>query len=263
MRTHHCNELRESHIGQAVTLIGWVNSARDQGGVIFIDLRDREGVTQCVFRSEVSQDATELSHKLRVEDVVQITGTVEARLKDGDFQPGDRISLVVLGDTALSDTFTVRPGRMLQLPNIPEIALQGVLRSEFPVYLKGKLLQYLKDPQVTATPLVRLAVLGAVNRPGFYVMPATTLASDVVMAAGGPASVADISKATVRRGTVPVIDSKQMRQAFADGVSIDQLNLHSGDEILIGEKSGGIKDALRTAGLVSGIILGIFALTRI
>ncbi|MES2440575.1 MAG: aspartate--tRNA ligase [Verrucomicrobiota bacterium] len=81
MRTHHCNELRESHIGQTVQLIGWVNSARDQGGVIFIDLRDREGVTQCVFRGEVSQEATDLSHKLRVEDVVQITGTVEARLK--------------------------------------------------------------------------------------------------------------------------------------------------------------------------------------
>ncbi len=81
MRTHHCNELRESHIGQTIQLIGWVNSARDQGGVIFIDLRDREGVTQCVFRSEVSQLATDLSHKLRVEDVVQITGTVEARLK--------------------------------------------------------------------------------------------------------------------------------------------------------------------------------------
>ncbi len=84
MRTHHCNELRESHIGQTVTLIGWVNSARDQGGVIFIDLRDREGITQCVFRSEVSDESAELSHKLRVEDVVQITGTVEARLKTAE-----------------------------------------------------------------------------------------------------------------------------------------------------------------------------------
>jgi aspartyl-tRNA synthetase len=81
MRTHHCNELRDSHIGQTVTLIGWVNSARDQGGVIFIDLRDREGVTQCVFRAEISQEASDQSHKLRVEDVVQITGKVEARLK--------------------------------------------------------------------------------------------------------------------------------------------------------------------------------------
>src|SRR5690606_27530854 len=49
-----------------------------------IDLRDREGVTQCVFRSEVSAEAAELSHTLRVEDVVQICGTVEARLKTGE-----------------------------------------------------------------------------------------------------------------------------------------------------------------------------------
>jgi aspartyl-tRNA synthetase len=81
MRTHHCNELRPQHVGETVTLIGWVNSVRDQGGVIFTDLRDREGVTQCVFRSEVSAEATELSHKLRVEDVIQVIGTVEARLK--------------------------------------------------------------------------------------------------------------------------------------------------------------------------------------
>lgn len=81
MRTHHCNEIRPGHIGETVTLIGWVNTVRDQGGVIFIDLRDREGITQCVFRSEVSPKAAELSHKLRSEDVVQVTGKVEERLK--------------------------------------------------------------------------------------------------------------------------------------------------------------------------------------
>lgn len=81
MRTHHCNEIRPKHIGETVTLIGWVNTVRDQGGVIFIDLRDREGITQCVFRSEVSPEAAALSHKLRSEDVVQVTGKVEERLK--------------------------------------------------------------------------------------------------------------------------------------------------------------------------------------
>ena len=81
MRTHHCNELRESHIGQTVTLIGWVNSARDHGGLIFADLRDREGLTQCVFHPEDNPEAAKLSQSLREEDVVQVIGVVSRRIE--------------------------------------------------------------------------------------------------------------------------------------------------------------------------------------
>jgi aspartyl-tRNA synthetase len=84
MRTHHCNELRDSHIDQTVTLIGWVNSARDHGGVIFIDLRDREGLTQCVFHPEENPEVSALSHTLREEDVVQVTGRVSKRLEGSE-----------------------------------------------------------------------------------------------------------------------------------------------------------------------------------
>ncbi len=84
MRTHHCNELRESHIDQTVTLIGWVNSARDHGGVIFIDLRDREGLTQCVFHPEENPEVSALSHTLREEDVVQVMGRVSKRLEGSE-----------------------------------------------------------------------------------------------------------------------------------------------------------------------------------
>ena len=80
-RTHHCNALRPAHIGQTVTLTGWVNSARDHGGVIFVDLRDREGMTQVVFRPEENPTAAEASHELRDEDVIQLIGKVEKRLE--------------------------------------------------------------------------------------------------------------------------------------------------------------------------------------
>jgi len=79
MRSHNCNQLRSSDIGKTATLIGWVHSARDHGGVIFIDLRDREGLTQVVFRPEENPEAAKLSHGLRDEDVIQIIGVVEPR----------------------------------------------------------------------------------------------------------------------------------------------------------------------------------------
>jgi aspartyl-tRNA synthetase len=79
-RTHHCNELRPSHIGQIVTLSGWVHSRRDLGGLIFIDIRDREGRTQTVFDpSDLSPELFTQAAALRSECVVSITGKVRQR----------------------------------------------------------------------------------------------------------------------------------------------------------------------------------------
>ena len=79
-RSTTCNALRPEHIGTTVTLAGWVNSRRDHGGVIFIDLRDREGLTQVVFRPEEFPQVAEASHALRAEDVLRIRGRVAERL---------------------------------------------------------------------------------------------------------------------------------------------------------------------------------------
>ena len=79
-RTHHCNELRPAHIGQTVTLSGWVHSRRDLGGLIFIDIRDREGRTQTVFDpSDLSKELFDQAAALRSECVVSITGKVRQR----------------------------------------------------------------------------------------------------------------------------------------------------------------------------------------
>ena len=81
-RTHTCGELAKAHAGLAVRLAGWVDSRRDHGGLIFIDLRDRYGVTQCVFNPEKSRQAHALAEKMHLQYVVQVEGTVQHRPAD-------------------------------------------------------------------------------------------------------------------------------------------------------------------------------------
>ena len=79
-RTHHCNELRPTHLGQAVTLTGWVHSRRDLGGLVFVDIRDREGRTQTVFDpSNLEKAVFELASSLHSESVIEVSGFVRAR----------------------------------------------------------------------------------------------------------------------------------------------------------------------------------------
>ena len=79
-RTHHCNEIREEHVGQVVTLNGWVHSNRDLGGVLFIDVRDREGRTQAVFDpSDLPADLFETASRLHSESVISVTGKIRVR----------------------------------------------------------------------------------------------------------------------------------------------------------------------------------------
>ena len=77
-RSHHCNQLRKENAGSSATLIGWVDSLRDHGGVFFLDLRDREGKTQVVLDPE-NQTLSELFPKLKPESVIQVTGEVRNR----------------------------------------------------------------------------------------------------------------------------------------------------------------------------------------
>ncbi len=85
-RTHHCNVLGKNNIGEEVTLMGWVLRRRDHGGVIFIDLRDRRGITQVVFNPAVNPEVHAKAHQIRSEWVLAVRGKVEAR-------PGDMANL--------------------------------------------------------------------------------------------------------------------------------------------------------------------------
>ncbi len=78
MRTHYCGDVNKSHVGQEVTLVGWVNRSRDLGGVVFLDLRDREGLIQVVYDPDL-QEVFDVASSLRSEFCVQVKGVVRAR----------------------------------------------------------------------------------------------------------------------------------------------------------------------------------------
>ncbi|UXH44288.1 aspartate--tRNA ligase [Rossellomorea vietnamensis] len=78
-RTAYCGDITETYIGEKITIKGWVQKRRDLGGLIFIDLRDREGIVQVVFNPDLSEEALSLAEKIRNEYVLSITGTVVAR----------------------------------------------------------------------------------------------------------------------------------------------------------------------------------------
>jgi protein involved in polysaccharide export with SLBB domain len=172
---------------------------------------------------------------LRAQKQMQ-AATIRTRLRDGDFDVGDRVFLTIHTDTMVNDTVVVRAGRMIRLPNLPDISLQGVLRSELQDYLTTQLTRYIKRPEVQTTSLVRVAVMGAVSKPGFYQLPADIALADAIMIAGGPTGNADVDRTQVKRGNDVVYSSTLLGQEVAKGATLDQLNIRPGDQILIGEK---------------------------
>ena len=94
-RTHNCGELRLSEVGQSVTLSGWVQRTRKMGGMTFVDLRDRYGITQLVFNEETDAALCAQANKLGREYVIQVTGTVNERYAKNDKMPTGDIELLV------------------------------------------------------------------------------------------------------------------------------------------------------------------------
>jgi len=119
-RTHHCNQLRPAQIGLVVTLSGWVHSRRDLGGLIFIDVRDREGRTQTVFDpSDLPKELFEQAAALRSECVVSVTGKVRAR-PDGTNNLKIATGEIEIGVTALE---VLNMAEVLPFPvDDPEVA---------------------------------------------------------------------------------------------------------------------------------------------
>src|SRR5579872_1001837 len=99
-RTHSCGVLTKADIGKTVVLFGWVHNRRDHGGAVFIDLRDREGLTQVVFEPDVASEAHALAGSLRLEYCIGVLGKVVSR--GGNVNPKMKTGEIEVKATELS-----------------------------------------------------------------------------------------------------------------------------------------------------------------
>lgn len=176
---------------------------------------------------------------------------LEQRLEDGDFRMGDRLVLKVVGESTLSDTFTVRAEQVLALPDMAPLSLHGVLRSELQARLLEHVSNYIRSPTVTAEALLRVGVLGAVVRPGYYNVPADRALGDLPTVASGLAGDADLGKTQILRDGKEHWPRSDVRRAMASGQSLDVLGLKGGDEFVVGRRGAGIGPTIL---VLSGVV---------
>lgn len=238
--------------------------AQQQGefdpGRVQVTRADLEGLLQ-----RLDQVATTREYSQPVRDRARAEAAqVRERLAQGDFQVGDRILLAVEGEQAMSDTFAVMTGRVLRLPTVGDVGLTGILRSELEEHLRRSLAKFLREPVVRARALIRLSLLGEVGRPGFYVMPTDIVLTDALMLAGGPGVNARLDRLRVERRGAVVLSRDAMRDALAQGRTIDQLNLQAGDEVIVPKRAGFFGESTwRTVSVILSIPVAIYGLIQI
>jgi len=189
-----------------------------------------------------------------------LAASVHQRLRDGDFQVGDRVIVTVVSDAVHRDTVVVKPGRVLELADNVVVPVNGVLRSELRDRVASEVLKLVKARQVEVTPLMRVAVLGEVARPGYFAFASDIPITEAIMGAGGPTGAADVEKSIVRRANQPYRSSDETRKAIAGGLTLDQFGINAGDELVIGRRSGGsgaIIGMLGAAGSVTALLLAL------
>lgn len=188
---------------------------------------------------------------------------IRKRLTEGDFSAGDQVMLTVMGDTALTGTFTVRAGPVLTLPDIADIPLKGVLRSELEAYLRTQLSNFVRDPQVQARALMRITISGAVARPGFFMVPAQALLTEAVMQAGGISPGANLKKIRIERIGVPIWKGEALQQAISEGATLDQMSLRAGDHVVVPERPVAAKtEFARTAAVIIPAVVVVLGALR-
>jgi hypothetical protein len=133
----------------------------------------REGLQQMLSKFQEASDSKGYSDAVRniAQDEAEL---IRARLTDGDFQVGDQVVLTVAGQPLLTATFPVSSGRVILLPDIGEVSVAGLLRSELQEGLTTRLAKYIRNPEVYAKSQIRLGIFGEITNPGYHTIPAET-----------------------------------------------------------------------------------------
>lgn len=182
---------------------------------------------------------------------------IRLRLAEGDVRVGDLLHVIVEGHEQLSDTFNVRGNRTIVLPDIGEIPLTALLRSELEQYLTDYIGRYIVSPVVRVRSLIRLEILGAVMRPGYYDVPSESLLSDALMIAGGLASSAAVDQVRIQRGAATIMEPERVREALVAGRTLDQLNIRAGDGIQVPEQRSRVASVRNVVVFLTGIISAV------
>lgn len=190
----------------------------------------RQSLEQMLGKFEEASDSKGYSDAVR--NIAQgEAGLIRTRLTEGDFQVGDQILLTVAGQPQLTATFPVSTGRVILLPDIGEVSLAGLLRSELREGLETRLAKYIRNPEVYAKSQIRLGIFGEIGNPGYHIIPAEMVITEVLMTAGGPSRTAKQKDMKIRRGNQVIWEGDPLQRAMIEGRTVDQMNLRAGDEI--------------------------------
>jgi hypothetical protein len=164
---------------------------------------------------------------------------IRMRLREGEFEVGDRIIVNYEGlGLKANDSLVVQAGKVLRLgQSMGDLSLGGVLRSEIKDSIEARVARYYRNETVHVTPLLRLSVSGAVKVAGFYYERPDVPLSDFLMRTGGQDQTADLGKVEIKRGERVVWHKEDVATALADGMTLDQLELEPGDEVVVGTRT--------------------------
>ncbi|MBI4420893.1 MAG: SLBB domain-containing protein, partial [Gemmatimonadetes bacterium] len=174
------------------------------------------------------------------------------------------ILLQVEGEKDFTDAFTVQAGPVIRLPVIGDVPLSGVRRAHLEPYLRQYLGRYLKNPVVRAQTLIRLSIVGEVEKPGFYTVPADVVLGDALMAAGGVTREAKFKSLAIDRKGEALWAGESLQLAIAEGRTVDQLGLRGGDRVVVPRESRRDPEStVRIISILVGLPMAIYAVTQI